>query len=355
MKALVLSGGSGTRLRPFSYSMPKQLIPIANKPVLEHVLENVKELGVTEIGVVVGGRLSQIQTVFGDGSDLGVRITYIEQEAPLGLAHCVSLARPFLADDDFVMYLGDNMLPEGVKPIAEEFTADRPDAQVVVHKVADPRAFGVAELDAEGGVERLVEKPQQPRSDLALIGVYFFTSAIHEAVAAIEPSARGELEITDAIQWLVTHGRDVRASVYDGYWKDTGRVDDVLECNRELLDGLRPSVDGEVDAVSTLVGRVVVERGARVIGSRIEGPAIIGAGTVVTDSRIGPYTSIGKDCVLTDTDIEYSIALDGATVSEVRGLRSSIIGRFASVGPAGQDTPHHRLVVGDHTRVEVAA
>jgi glucose-1-phosphate thymidylyltransferase len=335
--------------------MPKQLIPIANKPVLEHVLDNVKELGVTEVGVIVGNQVSQIQAVLGDGSDLGMRITYIEQEAPLGLAHCVSLARPFLADDDFVMYLGDNMLPEGVKSIAEEFTADRPDAQVVVHKVADPRAFGVAELDAEGNVERLVEKPQQPRSDLALIGVYFFTAAVHEAVAAIEPSARGELEITDAIQWLVAHGRDVRASVYDGYWKDTGHVDDVLECNRELLDGLRSAIDGEVDPFSTLIGPVVVERGARVIGSRIEGPAIIGAGTVVTDSRIGPYTSIGKDCVLTDTNIEHSIALDGASVSEVRGLHSSIIGRCASVGPAGQDTAHHRLVVGDHTRVEVAA
>ncbi|UQX05486.1 glucose-1-phosphate thymidylyltransferase [Streptomyces sp. RerS4] len=355
MKALVLSGGSGTRLRPFSYSMPKQLIPIANKPVLQHVLENIKDLGITEVGIIVGDRGPQIQSVLGDGADLGVRITYIPQDLPRGLAQCVSLARPFLGDDDFVMYLGDNMLPEGVERIAEQFRAERPAAQVVVHKVSDPRAFGVAELDENGRVERLVEKPQHPRSDLALIGVYFFTPAIHEAVDAIEPSPRGELEITDAIQWLVSHGAEVKASEYDGYWKDTGRVEDVLECNRKLLDDVSSSNAGEVDAASTLVGQVVVEPGARVINSRIEGPAIIGAGTVVRNSHIGPHTSIGRDCELTDTHIEYSIALDGATVSQVRGLRSSLIGRSASVGPADHNTHHHRLVVGDHTRVEVAA
>ncbi|MET9535586.1 MULTISPECIES: glucose-1-phosphate thymidylyltransferase [unclassified Streptomyces] len=355
MKALVLSGGSGTRLRPFSYSMPKQLIPIANKPVLEHVLENIRDLGVTEIGVIVGDWAPQIQAVLGDGSRLGVRITYIPQDRPTGLAACVSLARPFLGDDDFVMYLGDNMLPEGVGRIAEQFTATRPAAQVVVHKVSDPRAFGVAELDADGRVERLVEKPQNPRSDLALIGVYFFTPAIHEAVASIEPSTRGELEITDAVQWLVTHGAEVKASEYGGYWKDTGRVEDVLECNRKLLDGLKPRIDGEVDPASVLIGPVVVEAGARVIRSRIEGPVIIGAGTVVEDSHIGPHTSIGKECVLSGTHIDYSIALDGAMVSQVRGLYGSLIGRSASVGPADIGTTHHRLVVGDHTRVEVAA
>ncbi|MGW5734177.1 MULTISPECIES: glucose-1-phosphate thymidylyltransferase [Streptomyces] len=351
MKALVLSGGSGTRLRPFSYSMPKQLIPIANKPVLQHVLENIRDLGVTEIGVIVGGGAEQIEAAVGDGSGLGVRITYIPQENPTGLAACVSLARPFLGNDDFVMYLGDNMLPDGVGEIAAQFAADRPAAQVVVHKVADPTAFGVAELDAEGRVTRLVEKPKEPRSDLALIGVYFFTPAIHEAVASIEPSARGELEITDAIQWLLTHGADVRASQYEGYWKDTGRVDDVLACNRKLLDDVKPDVVGEVDATSVITGQVVVEAGARVVRSTIEGPAIIGAGTLVEDSRVGPYTSIGKDCVLRGTHMDASIALDGATVTEVRGLHGSVIGRSATVGQAAQ----HRLVVGDHTSVEVAA
>ncbi|MGW0499678.1 glucose-1-phosphate thymidylyltransferase [Streptomyces sp. NPDC003007] len=355
MKALVLAGGSGTRLRPFSYSMPKQLIPIANKPVLVHVLEGVRELGVTEVGVIVGSRGPEIDAVLGDGSRFGLRITYIPQDAPRGLAHTVSIARDFLGADDFVMYLGDNMLPDGVAAIAEEFTAHRPAAQVVVHKVADPRSFGVAELGPDGEVVRLVEKPQEPRSDLALIGVYFFTPAIHEAVEAIEPSARGELEITDAIQWLVSSGADVRASRYEGYWRDTGKVQDVLECNSHLLDGLTPRVDGHVDASSVLVGQVVVELGARILRSRVEGPAIIGAGTVVEESHVGPYTSIGRDCLVTDSRLESSITLDEASVTGVHGLRDSLIGRAASVGTTGQGMDHHCLVVGDHTRVEVAA
>ncbi|MFE6856422.1 sugar phosphate nucleotidyltransferase, partial [Streptomyces sp. NPDC057674] len=225
MKALVLSGGSGTRLRPFSYSMPKQLIPIINKPVLEHVLDNVRALGIVDVGVIVGDRGPQIAAAIGDGSRLGLDITYIPQDAPRGLAHTVAVARDFLGDDDFLMYLGDNMLPDGIEEIAADFAAERPAAQLLVHKVADPRAFGVAELGPDGTVERLVEKPAVPRSDLALIGVYFFTPAIHEAVAAIEPSARGELEITDAVQWLVERGAAVRASRYEGYWKDTGRVE----------------------------------------------------------------------------------------------------------------------------------
>lgn len=355
MKALVLAGGSGTRLRPFSYSMPKQLIPIANTPVLVHVLQGVRELGVTEVGVIVGNRGPEIEAVLGDGSRFGLRITYIAQDAPRGLAHTVSIARDFLGDDDFVMYLGDNMLPDGVAGIAEEFATHRPAAQVVVYKVPDPRSFGVAELGPDGEVLRLVEKPQEPRSDLALIGVYFFTPAIHEAVEAIEPSARGELEITDAIQWLVSSGADVRAGRYDGYWKDTGKVEDVLECNSHLLDGLSRRVDGHVDAGSVLVGQVVVEVGARVLRSRVEGPAIIGTGTVVEESHVGPYTSIGRDCLVTGSRLESSIALDEASVTGVRGLRDSLIGRAASVGTTGRGTDHHCLVVGDHTRVEVAA
>ncbi|MFF4442355.1 glucose-1-phosphate thymidylyltransferase [Streptomyces sp. NPDC001621] len=354
MRALVLAGGSGTRLRPFSYSMPKQLIPIANTPVLVHVLRGIRELGVSEAGVVVGNRGPEIEAVLGDGSRFGLRITYIPQDAPRGLAHTVSIARDFLGDDDFVMYLGDNMLPDGVAGIADEFIRHRPDAQVVVHEVADPRSFGVAELGPGGEVLRLVEKPAEPRSNLALLGVYFFTPAIHRAVAAIKPSARGELEITDAVQWLLTSGADVRASRYDGYWKDTGRAEDVLECNSHLLGGLHGRVDGDVDASSILLGQVVVEAGARVLRSRIEGPTIIGAGTVVEDSQVGPYTSIGRDCQVLGSRLERSIALNQATVTGVNGLRDSLIGRGASVGTTGSGAGHC-LVVGDHTRVEVAA
>jgi glucose-1-phosphate thymidylyltransferase len=354
MKALVLSGGSGTRLRPFSHSMPKQLIPVANTPVLEHVLANIRELGVTEVGVVVGDRAREISQVLGDGSRLGVRLTYLRQARPLGLAHCVRLARGFLGSDDFVMYLGDNMLPSGVSHIAEEFAARRPAAHVVVHKVADPSGFGVVELEAAGRVERLTEKPEHPRSDLALIGVYFFTAAIHEAVAAITPSPRGELEITDALQWLVERGAPVEATQYNGYWKDVGRVEDVLECNWALLEDLRPRVSGEVDDASVLKGPVVVEEGARVVRSLVEGPTIIGRATVVEDSTVGAYTSLGNDCVVRRSRLDASVALDGATISGVRGLSRSLIGRNAEVASATSSPADHRLIVGDHCRIEVA-
>ncbi|MFI5773171.1 glucose-1-phosphate thymidylyltransferase [Streptomyces sp. NPDC051658] len=354
MKALVLSGGSGTRLRPFTYSMPKQLMPVANRPVLEHVLENIRELGVSEVAVVVGDREREIAAVLGDGARLGLRLTYIRQEQPLGLAHCVKIAREFLGEDDFVMYLGDSMLPQGVKEMAREFAEHRPTAQVVVQRVADPRAFGVAEVAPDGRVTRLVEKPEQPRSDLALTGVYFFTPVIHQAIDKIPPSARGELEITDALQWLVSYGATVRAREYTGYWKDTGRAEDVLDCNRELLRAVERSVGGLVDD-SVLTGPVVVEPGARVVRSRIVGPAIVGAGSQVVDSHVGPYTSIGRGCRLRDTAVEDSIVLDGASVSRVPALRGSLIGRSAEVTSADGGTAHHRLVVGDHTQVEVAA
>lgn len=355
MKALVLSGGSGTRLRPFSYSMPKQLIPVVNKPVLEHVLDNITALGVTDIGIIVGERADEIRDALGDGAQLGARLTYIHQDAPLGLAHCVRLARTFLGDDDFIMYLGDNMLPGGIKDIAARFTAERPAAQVVVHQVPDPRAFGVAELADDDTVVRLVEKPEHPGSDLALIGVYLFTPAIHEAVAAIEPSPRGELEITDAIQWLVTHGAEVKAARYTGYWKDTGRAQDVLECNRRLLAELTTHIAGDVDATSELIGPVVIGTGARIVRSRITGPAVIGAGTLIEDSHIGPDTSIGDNCVLRASRLVDSIVMNGASIVQIPGLTGSLIGRAATIGPSDHDQAHHRLVVGDHTHVEVAA
>lgn len=354
MKALVLAGGVGSRLRPFSHSMPKQLMPIANKPVLVHVMENLRTLGVQEVGLVVGDRGPEIAAALGDGSALGVRITYIPQDQPRGLADCIAISRDFLGADDFVMYLGDNVLTESLKEIADEFRATRPAAQVVVHPVPDPRAFGVAEIDAEGRVLRLVEKPQVPRSDLAVIGVYFFTPAVHEAVAAIEPSARGELEVTDAIQWLVSHGHDVRAHTYRGFWKDTGRVEDVLACNRTLLDGLKPSVAGEVDGASVLIGAVVVEAGARIVRSKVTGPTIIGAGTRVEDSAVGPYTAIGRDCALDAAGIEDSIMLDGARVRRVTGVQGSVIGRDATLSCAA-DAGRSRLVLGDHSSVVMVA
>jgi glucose-1-phosphate thymidylyltransferase len=354
VKALVLAGGSGTRLRPFSYSMPKQLIPVANQPVLLHCLEALRQAGVSEVGMIVGDTGAEIRAVVGDGARLGLDITYLHQERPLGLAHCVSVAREYLADDDFVMYLGDNILVGGITELADQFRATRPDAQVVVTPVADPREYGVAEVDPDGRVIRLVEKPAQPRSDLALIGVYFFTPAIHTAVAAIAPSRRGEYEITDAIEWLVRRGDTVTARVFSGYWKDTGRIQDVLECNRVLLERVVPRVAGEVDAASELVGPVVVEPGAKVVRSRIVGPSVVAADCVVEDSYVGPYTALGPACSLNGAGVEYSILLAGAAVEQVRGIHGSLIGRAATVRGTVERS-QHRLVVGDHTQVEIVA
>ena len=353
MKALVLSGGAGTRLRPFSYSMPKQLIPVASRPVLLHCLESIREIGVTDVGVIVGSRAEEIRSVVGDGADLGLRVTYIHQDAPRGLADCVRIAHDFLGDEDFVMYLGDNVLVGGITEFADEFRATRPDAQLIVTKVPDPSEYGVAELDADSNVLRLIEKPQEPRSDLALIGVYFFTSAIHEAVKAIGPSRRGEYEITDAIQWMVERRGRVRARVFSGYWKDTGRIEDVLDCNRALLEVVTPRLDGEIDSSSTLVGPVVVEAGARIVSSTVFGPAIIGAGTTVRDSHVGPHTSVGRSCSISDASIESSIVLDGVSIRQVRGIHDSLIGRSAEVCSAPKRG--HLLIIGDHTRVEFVA
>ncbi|MEV6238659.1 glucose-1-phosphate thymidylyltransferase [Lentzea sp. NPDC051838] len=351
MKALVLSGGAGTRSRPAGCSLPPLLVPIANKPVLEYVVDNLRDIGITEIGVVVADGEHEVAEQYGDGSVLGVSLTYIDQRFSLGLAHSVRTARPFLGDDDFVLYLGGTVFAEGITQIADDFVRLRPSAQVLVDKVEDPSLYGVAEVDENSRVTRLIEQPREPRSDLAMIGVYFFTSAVHAAVDAIEPSWRGEFEITDALQWLVTHERDVRASSYSGFWKDTGSIEEVLECNRELLLGLRKDVQGVVDDESRLIGDVVIEEGARVVRSCIVGPAIIGPGTLVEESIVGPYASIGADCRITESGVADSIVLNEASVHNVSGIETSLIGRKARVGSARQ----HRLVVGDGAHVSVAA
>lgn len=355
MKALVLSGGSGTRLRPFSYSLPKQLLPIANRPILEYAMDNLHGVGITEVGIVVGDTATEIAEAIGDGARWGARITYLRQEQPLGLAHAVQVARPFLGPDDFLMYLGDNVMPDGLEQITAEFERWRPAVQLAVQKVPNPREVGVAELDGYGRLRRLVEKPAEPRSDLGLIGVYVFTPAIHEAVDAIEPSGRGELEITDAIQWLFARHANVRVIEYAGYWKDAGRPEDVLECNRRLLGTLSPRVDGVVDAASRLDRQVVIEAGARITRSRVRGPTIVGTGTVIEDSYVGPYTAIGRDCLLRNTRVADSIVLDRASITDVYGLHGSLIGRRANVARGAGTTLGHRLFVGDHAGIEVAA
>ncbi|MFC8426499.1 glucose-1-phosphate thymidylyltransferase [Streptomyces sp. NPDC057236] len=355
MKALVLSGGAGTRLRPITHTSAKQLVPVANKPVLFYGLEAIADAGVTEVGIIVGDTADEIREAVGDGSRFGIEVTYIPQEAPLGLAHAVLIAQDFLGDDDFVMYLGDNFIVGGITGLVEEFRTERPDAQILLTKVPNPTSFGVAELGADGRVVGLEEKPKQPKSDLALVGVYLFTPAIHEAVRSIEPSWRGELEITHAIQWLIDEKRDVRSTTISGYWKDTGNVTDMLEVNRSVLETLEPHVAGTVDEGSEIIGRVRIEEGARVSGSRIVGPVVIGAGTVVNDAYIGPFTSVSEGCRIEDSEIEYSIVLRGASVTGVRRVEASLIGRDVEVTPAPRNPKAHRLVLGDHSKVQISS
>ncbi|MER6943934.1 glucose-1-phosphate thymidylyltransferase [Nonomuraea sp. NPDC000554] len=354
MKALVLAGGAGTRLRPITHTSAKQLVPVANKPVLFYGLEAIAATGITELGIVVGDTHAEIEAAVGDGSAFGLQVTYLRQDRPLGLAHAVLIARDYLGDDDFVMYLGDNFIVGGIEDVVAGFARERPAARIMLTEVGDPRQFGVAELDPDGRVIGLEEKPREPKSDLALVGVYLFTPAVHDAVAELKPSWRGELEITDAIQWLIDKGYQVESTVITGYWKDTGNVADMLEVNRLVLESLEPGVHGRVDAASELIGRVVVEPGAVVERSRIIGPAIVGPGARVTDAYIGPFTSIAAGCVVERSEIEYSILLPRASIEGVRRIEASLIGHDVEVTPA-PDTPRaHRLILGDHSKVQIS-
>jgi glucose-1-phosphate thymidylyltransferase len=367
VKGLILSGGAGTRLRPITHTSAKQLVPVANKPILFYGIEDMAAAGITEIGIIVGDTRAEIIEAVGDGSRFGVSITYIPQDAPLGLAHCVLIAHEFLGDDDFVMYLGDNMLQQGLDGFVERFLAARraageptlegsaeaPEAQILLCPVPDPHRFGVAEVDEKGHVIRLVEKPADPPSNLALVGVYLFSAAIHEAVAAIDPSPRGELEITDAIQWLTDHGHVVRHEVLEGWWLDTGKKDPLLESNRRVLETIEGRIDGVVDDASTLDGRVVLEEGAELIGSTIRGPVIIGRGTRVVNSYIGPFTAIAEGCEVIDSEVEHSVVLDRSRIVGVHRLMDSLIGRDVEVKPSPERPRATRLMVGDHCVIEL--
>ncbi len=361
VKGLILAGGAGTRLRPITHTSAKALVPVANKPILFYGIEDMVAAGIRQIGIIVAGNGDEIRATTGDGSRWGIEITYIPQEDPLGLAHCVLIARDFLADDDFVMYLGDNLLEQGLAEFVERFQAAQADttsvapaAQILLAHVEDPRQFGVAELDAQGEVVALVEKPDDPPSDLALVGVYLFDPRIHEAVSAIRPSERGELEITDAIQWLLEHDYRVLHEVLVGWWLDTGKKDPLLESNRYLLELLEPRNDGTVDAESTIEGHVVVEAGAEIIGSRVRGPAIIGERTKIVNSFVGAYTSIGADCEIRDSDVDHSVVFDGSRIIGIAGIADSLIGREVEISRSG-DRPHAlRLMLGDHSKVDLA-
>ena len=367
MKGLILSGGAGTRLRPITHTSAKQLVPIANKPILFYGIEDMAEAGITEIGIVVGDTRDEIKAAVGTGSQFGVNVTYIPQDQPLGLAHCVLIASDFLAEDDFVMYLGDNMLQQGLVEFVDRFEQCRraalapplgaktimPRAQILLAKVDDPRSFGVAEIGPDGDIVRLVEKPEVPPSDLALVGVYLFDPLVHEAVRSIKPSGRGELEITDAIQWLIDEGHQVRHEVLDGWWIDTGKKDPLLECNRLVLDSLERRVDGYLDSRSSVEGRVVIEAGARLENSRVRGPAIIGRGAHLVNSYVGPYSSISDDCHIVDSELDHSVVLEHTRISGITRLTDSLIGRNAVVERTGQKPASTRLMLGDHSTIDM--
>lgn len=353
MKALILSGGSGTRMRPMTHTSAKQLLPVGNKPVLFFALESIAAAGLKDVGIIIGKTGAQVRDAVGDGSAFGLEVSYIPQPEPRGLAHAVRTARDWLQDDDFLMYLGDSFLLGGVTPFVDSFSADRPDAQILLTHVPDPTSFGVAELGAAGRVARLTEKPRFPKSDLALTGVYLFTPAVHEAIRCIRPSWRGELEITDALQWLIDAGYDVRHEIVTGYWKDTGSVDDMLEVNRLVLERLGARVDGDVDEASEIVGQVEITAGATVRNSTIMGPAIIMSGVEISQSHVGPFTSIGEDCRISGSVIESSIVLPGASIDGVCRVERSFIGRSVDVTSPASPPSVYRFVLGDHSRMQI--
>ncbi len=353
MKALIPAGGAGTRLRPITHTGAKQLVPVANKPILFYALEAIASAGIVDVGMIVGDTEAEIEQAVGDGSRWGLKVTYLRQEAPLGLAHCVLIARDFLGDDDFVMYLGDNLLGEGVTHFVRQFAAERAAARILLARVPDPQHYGVAELDADGRVVRLVEKPTSPPSDLALVGVYLFDKRIHDAVRAIRPSWRDELEITDAIQWLIDQGHPVRSQVVTGFWKDTGQLEALLEGNRLVLEAMERSVEGKIDEQSRLDGRVVVQAGAEVVRSVIRGPAIIGEGTRLVDSFVGPFTSIYYGCDIVRSEIEHSIVLAQSRIVDIARIEDSLIGKQVEVVRSRAMPTAHRLMLGDHSRVDL--
>jgi glucose-1-phosphate thymidylyltransferase len=354
MKGLILSGGKGTRLRPLTHTSAKQLVPVANKPVLFYGIEAMAEAGITEVGIIIAPETGgEIREAAGDGSRFGVRIEYIEQDAPLGLAHAVLTAEPFLGDSPFVMYLGDNLLRNGIVALVDTFREEQPDALILLTPVPDPENYGVAELDGNNRVSRLVEKPEEPKTDLALVGVYMFTSAIFDAARSIEPSWRNELEITDAIQTLVDRKARVDPHIVHGWWKDTGQVHDMLEANRLILDDLDERIEGELVG-SRVEGRVVIEHGARLENTTVRGPAVIGAGARLVNAYIGPYTAIGENVRIENAELEHSIVMSGSRISQVdHRIEASLIGKDVTIARGPGLPKAYRFVVGDSADVQI--
>src|ERR1051325_2168811 len=355
MKGLILSGGKGTRMRPLTYTSAKQLIPVANKPVLVCGIEAIGGAGIQDIAIIVSPETGpEIRQCIGDGARYGANVHYIEQDAPRGLAHAVLTAEDFLRDSPFVMYLGDNLLQHGITPLVEEYRSLDCNSEILLTKVPNPSSFGVAELSGDGKVVQLTEKPAEPKSDLALVGVYMFDQRIFEAAKAIKPSKRGELEITDAIQWLLDNGYSVHPHIVMGWWKDTGKIEDMLEANRTVLDTFDPDVRGTITGDSPLEGKVVIEEGAQVVVSVVRGPVIIGRNARIVHAYVGPYTAIGNRCVVEQCEIENSIVLENSTIKHVDGrIEASLIGKNVKIGRTHRKPAAYRFMVGDNSEVGI--
>ncbi|MFA5104963.1 MAG: glucose-1-phosphate thymidylyltransferase [Candidatus Margulisiibacteriota bacterium] len=351
MKALILSGGAGTRLRPLTHTSAKQLLPVANKPIIFYGIEAIAAAGVKDFAIIVGDTAEDVMREVGDGSRWGVNISYIKQEAPLGLAHAVKISRDFIKDDSFIMFLGDNLLKEGIPEFVSKFNKNKPNALILLTKVPNPEQFGVAELDASGKVKKLVEKPKNPKTDLALVGIYLFDRNIFKAVDAITPSRRGELEITDAIQWLVDNGYKVEPHMVSGWWKDTGKPEDLIEANRLVLGMIQSSIAGVVDGRSSMSGKVVLGKGSEVVSSTIKGPVTIGDNCKISGSTIGPFVSIGHNGSVLNCRIENSIIMEDCSVSGVKKkISASILGKGVKItGASGS----HGFVVGDRSEISL--
>ncbi|MGQ9675589.1 MAG: glucose-1-phosphate thymidylyltransferase [Chloroflexota bacterium] len=353
MKGLILSGGKGTRLRPLTYTGAKQLVPVANKPVLFYAIEDLVEAGITDIGIVVGDTGDQISAAVGDGSRFGAKVTYIQQEAPLGIAHGIKIAQDFLGDERFVLFLGDNFIRDGIVGLVDEFRNGPMNGQILLYRVRNPQDFGVAEL-VDGRVVKLTEKPREPKSDLAVIGIYMFDHHVFEAVNNIKPSARNELEITDTIQYLIDKGFQVAHHIIDGWWIDTGKKDDMLEANRLILETFETTIIGSVDADSQIHGKVVLEQGAQLRNSVVRGPAIIGENTIITNSFIGPFTSIGHQCTIANAEIEHSIIMENCRILDIRGrIEDSLIGRNVEITRSDMKPKAYKLMLADYSWVGV--
>ena len=353
IKGLVLSGGKGSRLRPFTYTNAKQLVPIANKPVIFYTIEQLVETGITDIGIVVGDTGEQVAAAIGDGSRFGASITFIQQDAPLGIAHGVATARDFLGDSRFVLYLGDNFVMGGIESYVERFAANGSSSQILLHPVPNPEAFGIAEL-IEGRVARLVEKPREPKSNLAVVGIYMFDPSVHDVISGLSPSWRGELEITDAIQGLIDRGLRVDAEVMDRYWIDTGKMDDMLNANRMVLSALQPHCAGSLDEKSRVHEPVLIEEGARIEDSVLRGPIVIGRDTEIVNSYIGPNTSIDARCRIVGCRIEDSIVMEDTRIEHLHWpVVKSMIGRFVELQGGHNAGGGYSLTLGDHSRIEM--